>query len=53
MLVWYGFDMVRFAATQTSEGLRIPLSYPYVVVPVAFALAAAFSIARLVQERTE
>lgn len=48
VLVWYGVDMVRFAAAQTSEGLRIPLSYPYAVVPVAFALAALFALARLV-----
>ncbi len=47
MLVWYGVDMVRFAAGQTSEGLRIPLSYPYVAVPVAFALAAVFALLRL------
>ncbi|GAB5377966.1 MAG: hypothetical protein AcusKO_44280 [Acuticoccus sp.] len=47
VLVWYGVDMVRFAAFQTSEGLRIPLSYPYVIVPVAFAVAALFAAARI------
>lgn len=47
VLVWYGIDMVSFAAFQTSEGLRIPLSYPYVIVPVAFAVAALFAAARI------
>ena len=47
VLVWYGVDMVRFAAAQSSEGLRIPLSYPYAVVPGAFALAALFAAIRL------
>ena len=46
-LAWYGIDMVRFAAMQSSDGLRIPLSYPYVIVPAAFALAALFALARL------
>lgn len=47
VLAWYGIDMVRFAAIQTSDGLRIPLSYPYVIVPAAFSLAALFALARL------
>ena len=53
VLVWYGVDMVRFAATQTSEGLRLPLSYPYVAVPVAFAFAAAFALTRLFTDPDE
>ncbi|MEO1104932.1 MAG: TRAP transporter small permease [Pseudomonadota bacterium] len=47
VVAWYGVDMVRFASIQLSDGLRIPLSYPYVIVPVAFSLAALFALARL------
>ncbi|HET8728923.1 MAG TPA: TRAP transporter small permease [Alphaproteobacteria bacterium] len=46
-LVWYGVDMVRFAAGQTSEGMQIPLSIPYAALPVAFTAAAMFSALRL------
>ena len=51
ILAWYGVDMVRFAALQTSDGLRVPLSYPYLVVPAAFLLSAVFALAKLVVER--
>ncbi|WMS42381.1 TRAP transporter small permease [Acuticoccus sp. MNP-M23] len=51
VLLWYGIDMVRFGAMQTSEGMRIPLSYPYVCVPVAFALAAVFAALRIIANR--
>ena len=47
VLIWYGVDMVRFAAGQTSEGIRIPLSIPYAALPACFALAAIFAVARL------
>ncbi|MDV2968515.1 TRAP transporter small permease [Nitratireductor aquimarinus] len=47
VLVWYGIDMVMFASGQTSEGLRLPLSYPYLAVPVSFVFAALFSLLRL------
>ncbi len=46
-LVWYGVDMTLFAAGQTSEGMRVPLSYPYAAVPVAFVFAALFAGLRL------
>ncbi len=47
-LLVQGVDMVSFAAGQRSEGLRIALSYPYAALPVSFALAALFALARLV-----
>ncbi len=47
VLIWYGVDMVMFAAGQTSEGLRLPLSYPYLAVPVSFVFAALFAFLRL------
>ncbi|WP_309083812.1 TRAP transporter small permease [Chelativorans sp.] len=50
VLLWYGIDMTIFAAGQTSDGLRISLSYPYAAVPVAFFFASAFAILRLVEK---
>lgn len=50
VLIWYGIDTMVFAAGQTSEGMRIPLSYPYSIVPVAFFFAAVFAILRLLSE---
>ena len=47
VLLWWGVDMVVFAVAQTSEGLRLPLAYPYAAVPVAFAFASIFALARL------
>lgn len=47
VLFWQGLDMVQFAAAQRSEGLRISLAWPYSAVPVAFAFASLFAIARL------
>lgn len=48
VLVWYGIDTMIFAAGQTSEGMRIPLSYPYSALPVSFAFASLFAILRVV-----
>lgn len=47
LLVWQGIDMVAFAVPQRSEGLRISLAYPYAAVPIAFAFASLFALARL------
>ncbi|WP_338528368.1 TRAP transporter small permease [Nitratireductor thuwali] len=47
VLLWYGIDMTMFAAGQTSEGLRISLSYPYAAVPVSFFFATLFALLRL------
>ncbi|AKR56797.1 C4-dicarboxylate ABC transporter [Youhaiella tibetensis] len=47
VLIWYGFDTVTFAAGQTSEGMRIPLSYPYSVLPIAFFFASVFAVLRI------
>lgn len=51
-ILWQGLDIVSFAAQQRSDGLRIPLSWPYAAMPVAFGLAAAFALVRLVETRT-
>lgn len=48
VLIWYGVDTMMFADGQTSEGMRIPLSYPYSVVPIAFFFAAVFAALRIV-----
>jgi TRAP-type C4-dicarboxylate transport system permease small subunit len=53
VLLWYGVDMTLFAASQTSEGLRISLSYPYAAVPVSFLFATLFAFLRLAQRRGE
>jgi len=47
VLFWQGLDMVQFAAMQRSEGLRISLAWPYAAVPIAFAFASLFALARL------
>lgn len=48
VLVWYGIDTMLFAAGQTSEGMRIPLSYPYSVLPISFLFASVFAFLRVV-----
>lgn len=52
VLVWYGIDMVIFAAGQTSGGVQVPLSYPYAAVPVAFVFATIFAALRLASGRS-
>jgi TRAP-type transport system small permease protein len=51
-ILWQGLDIVSFAAGQRSDGLRIPLSWPYTAMPVAFGLAALFALVRLTETRT-
>jgi TRAP-type C4-dicarboxylate transport system permease small subunit len=48
VLAWYGLDTMLFLATQTSEGMRIPLSLPYAALPLSFLCAALFAAARLI-----
>lgn len=47
VILWQGVDIVLFAAAQRSEGLRIPLSWPYIAMPIAFGIAALFAAVRL------
>lgn len=47
VIFWQGLDIVSFAAGQRSDGLRIPMSWPYGAMPVAFGLAALFALVRL------
>lgn len=51
VIFWQGLDIVQFAAGQRSDGLRIPLSWPYAAMPVAFGLAALLALVRLVVQR--
>ncbi|MCA0202878.1 MAG: TRAP transporter small permease [Proteobacteria bacterium] len=51
VIFWQGLDIVSFAAGQRSDGLRIPLSWPYTAMPVAFGLAAILALARLFERR--
>lgn len=51
VIFWQGLDIVAFAAVQRSDGLRIPLSWPYAAIPVAFGLAALLALVRLVVDR--
>lgn len=51
VLIWYGIDMVIFAAGQTSDGMRITLSYPYAAVPAAFLFATIFAVAKFLERR--
>ncbi len=50
-ILWQGVDVVSFAASQRSDGLRIPMSWPYAAMPVAFGLAALFAFVRLLEKR--
>jgi TRAP-type transport system small permease protein len=51
VIFWQGLDIVAFAAGQRSEGLRIPLSWPYAAIPVTFGLAALLALVRLIVQR--
>lgn len=51
-IFWQGLDIVSFAAAQRSDGLRIPMSWPYAAMPFAFGLAAIFALVRVLPERT-
>mgnify|MGYP000921774825 CR=1 FL=1 len=46
-IFWQGLDIVAFAAAQRSDGLRIPMSWPYAAMPLAFGVATIFALARL------
>ena len=50
-ILWQGLDIVAFAAGQRSDGLRIPMSWPYTALPVAFGFAAFFAAVRLLARR--
>lgn len=53
-IFWQGLDIVGFADAQRSDGLRIPMSWPYTAMPVAFGMATIFALARLaVRERSQ
>jgi TRAP-type C4-dicarboxylate transport system permease small subunit len=42
-----GIEMAYFARNQTSQGMQIPLVWPYAGLPMFFLLAAVFALANL------
>ena len=47
ILTWAAVRTVEFAGGQTSDGLQVPLRYPYAALPVAFGLGLLFIVVRL------
>ena len=52
ILAWAAVRTVEFAGGQTSDGLQVPLRYPYAALPVAFGLGLLFIVVRLVRSWT-
>lgn len=46
-----GIEMAYFARSQTSQGMQIPLVWPYSSLPLFFILAAVFALANLLSRR--
>jgi|SRR4051794_781779 TRAP-type C4-dicarboxylate transport system permease small subunit len=46
-----GAEMAWFARNQTSQGMQIPLVWPYAGVTIFFVLAAAFALFNLLPQR--
>ena len=42
-----GIEMAYFARSQTSQGMQVPLVWPYAGLPLFFLLAAVFALANL------
>ena len=49
ILAWAAVRTVEFAGGQTSDGLQVPLRYPYAALPVAFGIGLLFIVVRLVR----
>jgi|AP95_1055475.scaffolds.fasta_scaffold11491_1 TRAP-type C4-dicarboxylate transport system permease small subunit len=47
VLTFAGVQTVEFAQGQTSDGMQIPLMYPYTILPVAFGAAFLFIFIRI------
>ena len=47
ILTWAAVRTVAFAGGQTSDGLQVPLRYPYAALPMAFGLGLLFIVVRL------
>ena len=47
ILAWAAVRTVDFAGGQTSDGLQVPLRYPYAALPAAFGLGLLFIVVRL------
>ncbi len=50
-LVYTGIYSTIFNHGQESAGMQLPLSFPFVAIPVFFMVAALFSIERLLRHR--
>ena len=48
-----GAEMAWFARNQTSQGMQIPLAWPYAGVTIFFVLAALFALCNLVLPRPD
>jgi len=46
-----GAEMAWFARNQTSQGMQLPLVWPYAGMPIFFVLAALFAVANLLPRR--
>ncbi|MEQ9812270.1 MAG: TRAP transporter small permease [Azospirillaceae bacterium] len=51
LLTWYGIETVDFMWGQRSQGLRIPLAWSFMGLPVYFGLAFLFALLGLVRGR--
>ena len=45
-----GVVMTVSARSQTSQGMQIPLAWPYAGIPIFFVVAAVFALANIVQQ---
>lgn len=44
VLTWYGLDTMPFMWDMNSTGLRIPIAWPFLGVPIYFGLATGFAL---------
>ncbi len=47
ILAYASIQSVQFVVGQSSDGMQLPLAYPYLVLPLAFGAAFLFAVARL------
>ncbi|MFV0492002.1 MAG: TRAP transporter small permease [Pseudorhodobacter sp.] len=48
VIFWQGVELVQLVSNQRSDGLRISLAWPYLILPLAFGIGAVFALARLI-----
>ena len=47
ILTFSAFQSVEYSQGQTSDGMQIPLQYPYFALPVAFGVGLVFLVVRI------